>query len=445
VVKAVSLFSGVGGFDLGMERAGIETVLQVEIDPWCRDVLAKHWPTVERIADVRDCGIASFPPTAGQQHGGSAGSRLGREPARRDAVDGNRPSDHDGWGQAWTGLPSGIDLVYGGFPCQDLSVAGKRAGFGGERSSLWFEFRRILSELRSRWAVIENVPGLLSSNRGRDFGVLLAGLDELGFAVAWAVLDAQHFGVPQRRRRVFVVAGPTERACQQILALCEGCDGNPPSGREAGHGLAYTLEARSGGVKPAWNTTYVASDYASGCFEPDDLSRPLTGSPDRSRGAPIAVARGDTARYGKGTDSDADDSLIVASAVSASAGHHGHSSPRGDGADNLIAFDWQASAGHDESWKGKGRQHIVRSGDHAGAVSATQTDAIASPLTGVRRLTPLECERLQGWPDDWTRYTADGSEVSDSVRYRMIGNGVASPCAEWIAHRLVWVDQELGQ
>lgn len=356
-MRAISLFSGVGGLDMGFERAGIETMLQAERDPWCLEVLARHWPETERVTDVRDV------------QGG------------------------------------GVDLIYGGFPCQDVSVAGKRAGLGGERSGLWFEFERVLRELRPRWAVIENVPGLLSSNQGRDFAVILDGLDELGFDVAWAVLDAQHFGVPQRRRRVFIVAGATGRSVEQVLSLCEGCGGNPETSATPREAVAGTLGGGAG--ERGWS--------------PDTDSMPF-----------------------------------IASAISASAGHHGHSSPRGDGSDNLIApklayalaarnakgvslLESQdtfvvhptldADAGH-HLW-----QH------HQGAEALEPMHRAGG---GVRRLTPMECERLMGWPDDWTRWTAGGKEIADSHRYRMAGNGVVASVAEWIGHRLVAVDKGLA-
>tara|TARA_Y100000310_G_scaffold293272_1_gene322745 strand:+ start:1364 stop:2389 length:1026 start_codon:yes stop_codon:yes gene_type:complete len=336
-MRAVSLFSGVGGFELGFERAGIETVLQAENDPHCLSVLERHWPQTERVSDVR--GVVSE-----------------RESASGNEADEHRSTTDIGGRQTGAGLRSGADLVYGGFPCQDLSVAGKRAGLGGARSNLWFEFERVLSELRPRWTVIENVPGLLSSNGGADFAIILDALDELGFDAAWAVLDAQHFGVPQRRRRVFIVGGPRGRGAEQVLSLCESCGGNPKTGKAPGEGLAGSLGGGSGAR--GW---------------PDDTDR----------------------------------MTFIASPITASAGHHGYSSPCGDGADNLVA-------------------HSLNARD-----------------AGVRRLTPRECERLQGWPDDHTRWTADGREISDSHRYRMVGNGVASPVAEWIGHWLVAVDAML--
>lgn len=122
------------------------------------------------------------------------------------------------------------------------------------------------------------------------------------------------------------------------------------------------------------------------------------------------------------------DTFLVANAVRASDGHHGHSSPRGDGADNLVAAPLTAG-GHPTSNE-PGRHH-----------EDDENLVLADPISGVRRLTPLECERLMGWPDDWTRWTADGREISDGTRYRMCGNGVVRPVAEWIGHRLVAVEE----
>jgi DNA (cytosine-5)-methyltransferase 1 len=339
-VRAISLFSGVGGFEKGFERAGVETVLQAESDPWCLEVLARHWPDTERVTDVRSVG-SGLPERATQR-------------GLRDVATGQ--SGHS-INRLW-----GIDLVYGGFPCQDVSVAGKRAGLRGERSGLWHEFRRVLSELRPRWTVIENVPGLLSSNEGRDFGTILYGLEELGYGWAYRVLDARFFGVPQRRRRVFIVGclGDAARAAQ-VLALCEGCGGNPAPRRTAGQRVAFTLAGgspeTSRRISNAWNTDYLAF-----------------GGNNTSRAIGVASARSSRA--------------------------------------NRYDFD---------------------------------TDTFLTNQAGVRRLTPRECNRLQGFSDDWDRWTADGREIPDSHRYRMMGNAVAIPCVEWVGHRLVLADQWLRE
>ena len=197
-----SLFSGIGGFEAGFLRAGFRTIWQCEIDPVCRRVLGRHFPDTPCYEDVRHLD----------------GSTLA--------------------------VP---DVLVGGFPCQDLSVAGKRAGLAGKRSGLFREFTRLVAELAPRWLLLENVPGLLSSNGGRDMGAVLGALGELGYGWSYRVLDAQFFGVPQRRRRVFIVGclGDARRAAK-VLFEPDGCSWNPPPRRETGARVA----AATGGGAP---------------------------------------------------------------------------------------------------------------------------------------------------------------------------------------------------
>ena len=340
-MQAISLFAGVGGFELGFERAGIETILQAEQDAKCQHVLERHWPNVERVNDVRDITTGT------------------------------------------------ADLIYGGFPCQDLSVAGRRAGLGGDRSSLWFEFARVLDAIRPRWCVVENVPGLLSSAGGRDFGIILHDLDELGYDIAWGTLDAQHFGVPQRRRRVFIVGGPRGPGPAAVLALAEGGTGDSQASGTAGQDVAGTLGGGAG--SRGWA---------------DDLDRATF----------IATAGAE---------------------------------PSGDEAQNLVVPD-VTPRGYTVHGTGGGGGGASAT-DLAGAIRTRApgsqencSTTVALQSQGVRRLMPIECERLMGWPDDWTRWDAAGNEIADSHRYRMCGNGVVAPVAEWIGHRLVRVDSLLA-
>lgn len=185
-----STFTGVGGADLGLERAGMTIAWQCELDAWKRSVLASHWPDTPIYEDI---------------------TKL-----------------HD---------PPPVDLLIGGFPCQDLSVAGKRKGFTGERSVLAFDFLRIAESLRPRWLLMENVPGLLSSNNGRDLARLLDEVGAIGYGWAYRILDARYFGVPQRRRRVFICARRTDAqldtraaAGLALRALWEGSGGDPTPG-----------------------------------------------------------------------------------------------------------------------------------------------------------------------------------------------------------------------
>ena len=185
MTTAVSLFAGVGGFDLALERAGVKVVATVEWDKHAQKVLQRRFPNAALFGDIQ----------------GVTGEQL-------------RAAGFD---------PSN-GIITGGFPCQDLSVAGKRAGLAGTRSGLFWEICRLLDETRTQTFILENVPGLLSSNNGRDMAVVIEALVERGYRIAWRVLDAQYFGVPQRRRRVFIVGclGDAGRAPEEILALAEG-------------------------------------------------------------------------------------------------------------------------------------------------------------------------------------------------------------------------------
>lgn len=199
-LTAVSLFAGIGGFDLALERAGVKVCAAVEIDKHARGVLERRFPNTQLFNDVTT--------VTGQE--------------LRDA-----------------GFIPEHGIITGGFPCQDLSVAGKRAGLAGARSGLFWEIVRLLEELTPKYVILENVPGLLTSNQGRDFGIVLSALDELGYGLAWRVLDAQFFGVPQRRRRVFIVGcfGDGERATE-ILALTESLRGDSEASDSKGEEVA---------------------------------------------------------------------------------------------------------------------------------------------------------------------------------------------------------------
>ena len=166
-----SLFAGIGGFDLGLERAGMRVDWQVELDPYCRAVLARHFPEAERFEDVREVGAESLAP---------------------------------------------VDLICGGFPCQDLSAAGRGAGIDGARSGLWAEFARIVCELRPRYVLVENVPALLTGKGKRwdraPVGRVLGDLAEAGYDAEWACLSAREFGAPHLRKRVWLLAYPARDA-----------------------------------------------------------------------------------------------------------------------------------------------------------------------------------------------------------------------------------------
>lgn len=172
-----SLFAGIGGFDLGFERAGIKTVWQVEIDPFCRKVLEKHWPHVKRFSDIREYG-------------------------ERFILE--RP-----------------DVISGGFPCQDISEAGKRVGIDGERSGLWSDYLRIVRQLRPRFVVVENVTALL--NRGIER--VLGDLALIWYDAEWEVIGADAFGASQHRERIWILAYPDDTRLQRPIWAGQS---NPP-------------------------------------------------------------------------------------------------------------------------------------------------------------------------------------------------------------------------
>jgi len=187
-----SFFSGIGGFDLGFERAGLKTVFLCEKKAFCRRVLARHWPQVQLSEDIQSVDARDIPEA-----------------------------------QVWTA----------GFPCQDLSLArmGPRAGLRGSQSGLFHDFAALVRQRRPHAVILENVHGLLTSHGGRDFAVILKTLDEFGYGVAWRVFNSQYFGVPQSRKRVYVVALHRDpEGAGQILFEPECSDGNPPAGQSDG-------------------------------------------------------------------------------------------------------------------------------------------------------------------------------------------------------------------
>lgn len=213
-----SLFSGIGGLELGVEHAtGGHVVWQVEREPFCRAVLAKHWPHAVRFDDV--CTV---------------GSEL-----------------------------AAVDVVCGGFPCQDVSLAGKRAGFGGERSSLWREYQRIIDLLRPRFVFVENVPGLVSSRGGWDFAEVLGDLASLGYDARWDRFRAADVGAPHRRERVFLLAyaagGVRLRRPPRQRGHAALCDQIAHDGELDHADTQRQREPAAGEVRAGWNAAVGAN------------------------------------------------------------------------------------------------------------------------------------------------------------------------------------------
>ena len=378
---ALSLCSGIGGLDHGLANAGWTHVGFCESEPYRRDVLRARFPGVPIHEDLRDFAHADERGRRGSL--ARAGLRAGLGDS--DEPDGERPR--------WS-----ADLVCGGTPCQDLSVAGRRTGLAGDRSSLFFDFARVISVVRPRWVLWENVPGAFSSNGGRDFGVVLGTLADIGYGLAWRILDSRYFGVPQRRRRVFVVGaladGDPRAAADragEVLAVGSRCQGHPATRGETREDVA------------------VASLSGLGTGGPGD---------NDGQGGRL-IANGLVKRYGKGTDSDATDTMIANTLM----GNHGKAG--GCTVDVEQTYVVAAPLSHGSN---------ARPSDDAWPTLRTEGGGQAVGIgASVRRLTPTECERLQGLPDGWTQL----GDTPDSKRYAALGDAVTVPVAEWIGRRML--------
>ena len=412
--KFISLFAGVGGFDLGMELAGHECVAQVEWDKNAAGVLKRRWPDVPLFCDV------------------------------------SRVSGED--------LPDCDFLTYG-FPCQDLSVAGKREGLSGERSGLFFEATRLIRELHARgsgirFALAENVAGLFSADDGRAFARCIGELLESGASeIGWRVFDSQYFGVPQRRKRVFIVSDFGGRSCDEIFAITESLPGYPATSRESGEGIAGDVEAGigKGSEWPAQVAGTLDAHYGD-----------KWGLEDQH------VFGQDCSRFVQGADVyNGELTGEVAPTVTSATGISNASGPKVVGQVNMqgskgnsicdegdTAYTLNSMHGHDVhavcSWNGDVTPKA--SVDVSVTLRSQQGGegvGVAKENLTVRRLTPKECERLQGFPDEWTiermelelvdnewKPTGKVIKQTDGPRYKQMGNAVTVNVAHWLGKRM---------
>ena len=289
--------------------------------------------------------------------------------------------------EQWPIGPGSTDLLVGGTPCQSFSVAGLRRGLADPRGNLALTYLAIADRLRPRWLLWENVPGVLSSSGGRDFGSFLGALGELRYGFAYRVLDAQWFGVAQRRRRVFLVGHASDwRRAAAVLFERESLRGDSAPSRAEGQGDAANAEASTRG-----SVVYGGSD--------SECSDTVTSKWSKGSGGPAGNECG----------------LYVAHAVTPT---------WWDGTDCASTLTKEGAGGNQR----------MPDKDNFGAV----IDRMA-----VRRLTPVECERLQGFPDGYTAIPWRGkpaSECPDGPRYRALGNSMAVPCMRWIGQRIAQVD-----
>ena len=328
-----------------------------------------------------------------------------------------------------------FDVLVGGTPCQSFSVAGLRKGLADPRGNLMLTYLAIADRYRPQWLVWENVPGVLSSNGGRDFGALLGGLAKLGYGFAYRVLDAQFFGVAQRRRRVFVVGclGDWRRAAAVLFERSSLRGDHPPS-RESREGVAPTISARTKGGGG------LGTDFdLDGGLIPE-RARALTTSNQRLDAETETLLVTHSLRA-DGFDASEDGTgrgtplvPVIAGSLTNRIDRGGVNSEGNDGHLVPVAFDTTqiTSAANRSSPKAGDPCHPLAAGAH-------EVPAVGYGMQ-VRRLTPRECERLQGFPDDYTLIPYRGKPAADGPRYKALGNSMAVPVMRWIGERIAMVD-----
>ena len=428
-----SLFDGIGGFPLVARMNGIRPVWASEVEKVPIAITKRHFPKMQHLGDITKMSGRVAPP---------------------------------------------VSVITFGSPCQDLSVAGNRAGLEGERSGLFMEAVRIIKEMRDetngqfpRFAVWENVAGAFSSNKGRDFGTVVSELGKIagrsipesekrdgivvwrpngsvvghGFSLAWRVMDAQFWGVPQRRRRVFLVVDFGGERAEEVLFEPDCLLGHSQEEREQGQGASQGSEGNAGKAV---------------CFEPrsqDGIPRihgdvaPTLNTAQGGQRQPCVALRNTagTLRASAGAPKHESDweSLVLSFTPSGYGGYEegvgtlrANGGDIGGGSETLVGFAKQSHSEYKASDKGNtlSTLHDFKN--------------LASDGMIVRRLTPVECERLQGFPDNWTkhghkgelvaRYRKVGSEIPDSPRYKALGNSIAVPCAEYIFRNIAKILRE---
>jgi DNA (cytosine-5)-methyltransferase 1 len=457
-----SVCTGISAEHVAWSHLGWTAAWFSEIDPFCCALLKHHYPEVPNLGDMTDV-------------------------------------------EKFTGP---IDILVGGTPCQGFSVAGLRGGLADERSNLALGYIELAKRLRPRWTIWENVFGVLSSNGGRDFGTFMGQLAELGYGLAWACLDAQHFGVPQRRRRVFLVGylGDWRRAYAVLFnaeSLCRYSQKSREAGEGFTHDVAGSLEASGRGVERAGESrgqdpVIAARQTGRGFFTeglPGLRSHP-GGQAENIVGTLAASGAGSARPAGQCNETD----MLVAHTLSAE-GFDASEDGTGRGtpivADCLTA-NWHRSKGAkagnqvgvvnpviecytiqtNDGGKHKRRDRpeggmYVKEADVALTVGGTdrtvcfepgnlrrqcgsEPNEHTAPTLGaekqgdtfphiaqhmaVRRLTPVECEKLQGHSPGYTDIPYRGKPAADGPRYRALGNGIAVPVLRWIGERIQMVD-----
>ena len=466
-MRYISLFSGIEAASAAWSQLGWEPIAFSEIEPFCCDLLHLRFPRVPNLEDI-------------------------------STVD-------------WSKYEGAADVVIGGSPCQAFSVAGRREGMLDERGLLMLEYVRAVREVKPRWVVWENVPGVLSQDGGRAFATLLEELENCGYSLAWRVLDAQFWGVAQRRRRVFLVGHPIAGCAAAVLFEPGSLRGDTPTSREkraelaaaAGRGAALggecltpwdvqsrriyeteiaapTLSAqdRDGGHNSvnvlAFDTTQVTDPRNGNNPQFDDPCHTISAA---SHPPTIAFSAGQSDKAGSvGAQEEVAPTLRSSASgtnqVPTIAFNHSASGTRGFAESEEVSPTLRSSPGNCSNMPAvvtqygdeiagtlmaradsspcadRGQNVVCMASGQANAETMTECcptltrrNCKDSPITAngyaVRRLTPTECERLQGLPDGWTDIY---DNTPDTPRYKAIGNSMAVPVIKWIGERIAMVE-----
>lgn len=346
-MKCLSLFSGIGGFDLALQRCGHETVGACEIDQYARRTFARHFPGVMLYGDItRQLDTQNLPD---------------------------------------------FDLICAGFPCQAFSIAGKRLGFEDTRGTLFYEIVRIAREKQTKTLLLENVKGLLNHDGGRTFRTIISALDELGYDVEWQVLNSKYF-VPQNRERVYIIGHLRGTGGRKIFPIGDF------SSEFATQELKQIGNIDTKGHNSLWGRVYDIEGISSNLNAEGGGLGAKTGLyaivNDKGKFREVKTTTALDAHYGNGCDNHAQRTMVYMSQK--------NSNMKQREQERLI------------SWT------LTNNGGDFGLKEGVR----------IRRLTPKECERLQGFPDNWT------AGNSDTQRYKQIGNAVTVPVIEYLLRAL---------
>lgn len=441
-MRYYSIFSGIEAASVAWGPLGWEPLLFSEIEEFPSAVLRARFPSVPNLGDI---------------------TKINWKEAVRDF---GRP-----------------DIVVGGSPCQSFSVAGGRTGLEGASGLMW-EYVRCVREVKPDWLLWENVPGALSSSHGEDFRCLLEALDACGYGLAWRVLDAQFFGLAQRRERVFVVGrlGDVERPCE-VLFEPESLSWDTQSSREKRKELASGAGGSAEAAGFRWNAggktalsvgetspTVASSDPpAALCIPENAINRPNGGtngpmaygpqepSPTLRASKDVPAVLDLTGGEAQASRVYSSDGIAPSLRAHESGGNdlkvlcmtdtqpHSMVDPEICGALSSTMHKDPPVVGFAANQRGEVRLQ-GGDGDVCGAIPASQSGKQVQGVTdgyAVRRLTPRECERLQGFPDDWTKVPyrdRPADECPDTPRYKAIGNSMAVPVMRWIGKRIQEVE-----